>query len=219
MIPGVDIVWIDLETSGFKASQEQILEFGCVFTDMNLTPLWRFSSVVAKPSVAIDALVVRCDQEVFKMHTENGLFSEIKSGKGMTLSAIEQTVLRMIPEGRRPLCGGRSVHFDRSFLDVNMPVLNSKLMHRNVDVSAFFAVWKAWAGEFPQKKEGGHRVTTDLDNTLAEAAWYKSRLSSLGASRDMAEGINKILDIAKQYTPSEMNGAVTDLRTLANNNL
>ncbi|MFM7355501.1 MAG: oligoribonuclease, partial [Actinomycetota bacterium] len=72
-----------------------------------------------------------------------------------------------------------SVGMDRNFIARDMPLLNSFLHYRTIDVSSIKELAKRW---YPKayfqapKKSGNHRALGDIQDSIAELAYYRSAI-------------------------------------------
>jgi oligoribonuclease len=68
---------------------------------------------------------------------------------------------------------------DRNFIARDMPLLNSFLHYRTIDVSSIKELAKRW---YPKvyfqapKKSGNHRALGDIQDSIAELAYYRSTI-------------------------------------------
>jgi oligoribonuclease len=68
---------------------------------------------------------------------------------------------------------------DRNFIARDMPLLNSFLHYRSIDVSSIKELAKRW---YPKayfqapKKSGNHRALGDIQDSIAELAYYRSAI-------------------------------------------
>jgi oligoribonuclease len=68
---------------------------------------------------------------------------------------------------------------DRNFIARDMPLLNSFLHYRTIDVSSIKELAKRW---YPKayfqapKKSGNHRALGDIQDSIAELAYYRSAI-------------------------------------------
>jgi oligoribonuclease len=80
--------------------------------------------------------------------------------------------------GKSPLAGN-SVGVDRNFIARDMPRLNEYLHYRTVDVSSIKELARRW---YPKTyfaapaKTGNHRALGDIQDSIAELAYYRSNL-------------------------------------------
>ena len=78
--------------------------------------------------------------------------------------------------GKSPLAGN-SVSVDRSFIARDMPRLNDYLHYRTIDVSSIKELARRW---YPKAyfnapaKTGNHRALGDIQDSIAELAYYRS---------------------------------------------
>lgn len=140
----VDLIWVDIETTGLEAGVDKILEVGVILTD-------RFGEHIAGDSWLVGeldygpAIAAGKDNEfVGPMHDKNGLWSEWHRDFGtgnprMRADARQQDILEFIKkwggkQGVHPMAGA-TIHFDRKMLAVQMPELERFFHYRNFDIS------------------------------------------------------------------------------------
>jgi oligoribonuclease len=143
----VDMIWVDVETTGLSPAVDRILEIAVVLTD-------RFGGWIAGDSWimgdssyrgAID--LVRSDPEdvVGPMHEASGLWEDWNNetrdkGRHCYPGVIQDYILdeflgrHGVAPNQHPMCGA-SVHFDRAMLKVQLPKLESFFHYRNFDIS------------------------------------------------------------------------------------
>lgn len=180
------LTWIDIETTGLTPHLDVILEVGFVVTDHGLVPEAHESWVISHPTMP------EMDPFVVKMHTENGLLSEIaavdpKQSYRMTdANNLMMAWLREHAAPNSPMCGS-SVHFDRAFMKVHFPEVEEFFHYRNLDISTLKIVHELWGADLnPPSPRKEHRVISDIRDTLEEAlaynaAWFNE--SRLGKGR------------------------------------
>jgi oligoribonuclease len=169
------IVWIDCEMTGLSLRDDALIEVAALVTDFELNQLGDGIDVVIKPPA--EALE-QMDDFVRDMHTTSGLINELDSG--VTLQEAEHIVLdyvrTFVPEPRKAPLGGNTVATDRGFLSRDMPVLESYLHYRIIDVSSIKELSRRW---YPRvyfnapKKSGGHRALADIRESIAELRYYR----------------------------------------------
>ncbi len=170
------MIWIDLETTGLSAAKGYILEIGCIITDDKLNEVARDSCVVQ--AAPLELLFKAADDYVKNMHTENGLWDDLRAGLGVTLGQAEQSVHHLVAkhsgEEKHPLCGN-SVQFDRKWMNHWMARLESALHYRNIDVSGVGELHKRFGHGDPHPKPAGgvrHRCIADLESSIAQLRYY-----------------------------------------------
>lgn len=203
-----EIAFVDIETTGLNKQENIILEVGIVLTDRELNVLDQWDSVVADENVAqhvewLEKLALdepnHRGQEpwsgarfVYEMHTKNGLLAEISStmatGGPKTLASVSHEAadwLRSHNIGRNlnPLpMTGSSVHFDRGFIEWQMPILNEQFHYRNTDVSTLKNLVDLYRNDLVQARQteakpvGSHRAVYDCMDTISELRFYLENL-------------------------------------------
>jgi oligoribonuclease len=169
------LVWIDCEMTGLDLAKDALVEIACIVTDSELNPLDDGVDLVIKPPAeALDQMpdVVR------DMHTASGLLTELAAG--VTLAEAQDQVVAYVrlhvPEPRKaPLCGN-SIATDRVFIARDMPVLDTFLHYRMVDVSSIKELARRW---YPRayfaspQKHGGHRALADIRESIQELRYCR----------------------------------------------
>ena len=177
--------WLDLETTGFtelrdrKVYEHRILEIGALVTDEQFNVVAKCSFVIQHP---MDEVMGLSDEVVTRMHTENGLFEEV-SKSTMTLEVAERELLRFyaqngVPVKTAPLCGS-GIHFDRMFIEAQMPALSDFLFYRNLDISAVKEFLKLASPTFEPPKRKSNRALDDILESVEEARTYRQLLGPL----------------------------------------
>lgn len=169
------LVWVDLEMTGLLPSEHVIVEIACVVTDAQLNPL---DGGISRVIFADETHLALMDSIVVKMHTESGLITEIPNG--VPLKEAEADVLDYIKshisEPKKSPLAGSSVYVDRMFLQAHMPVLESYLHYRIVDVSSVKELTRRW---YPRMyfaaptKNGNHRALADIFDSIRELSYYR----------------------------------------------
>lgn len=161
------ILWLDLETTGLDPCDGFILEVGAAVTDRHLHLERCFHSLVQPPK-PIDSLPLFMNEEVTKMHTENGLLENLKTGEPEPLHYVAERLAQFITEaGAIGLAlGGSCPSFDRSWLQRHMPFTAKLIGHRHVDVHFIRALTDT---ELPVK----HRALNDTIDCIRYARTFK----------------------------------------------
>ncbi|MDV6284993.1 hypothetical protein [Rhodococcus jostii] len=143
-------VFVDLETTGTKAAEHEILEIGFALYSADLVPIERFEILAVTTGTSALIERVRNDPNfgvVTRMHTENGLFADLETelatlGHNVPedLSRYESEVVDILArwgvDEPTPLCG-TSHSMDRAFLDRWMPKVDAMFSYRIIDASSF----------------------------------------------------------------------------------
>jgi oligoribonuclease len=178
-------VWVDLETTGLSPAQDRILELGIIVTDADLNGISSYTTLV-DPLIPVYEAREAADPLVRDMHDKSGLWRALSRGTVRNPATVDDEAtdwLRYELKDRGvvnppPMCGS-SVHFDRSFLEPQLPVLFRQFHYRNIDVSTTKELARRWYPQVlataPAKSEH-HRVFPDLRETIAEMRHYRRHM-------------------------------------------
>lgn len=173
------LAWMDLEMTGLDPSRHTIVEIATLVTDDDLRVVAEGPDLVV--SATEDELAAMSDV-VRDMHTRSGLLAAIEASQLSLAEAGSQTLafLRQhIPEpGTVPLAGN-SIGMDRRFLAVHLPEVETFLHYRSVDVSTLKELARRWypdAATGAPRKRGSHRAMDDIEESVAELAYYRQSL-------------------------------------------
>ncbi|NPC97845.1 oligoribonuclease [Nocardioides sp. zg-DK7169] len=169
------LVWIDCEMTGLDTGADALIEVAALVTDFDLNVLGEGVDIVIRPpQEALDQM----GDFVRDMHEKSGLLEELADG--VTLAEAEERTLAYIrehcPDGSRPPLAGNTVATDRMFLARDLPVLESFLHYRIVDVSSIKELSRRW---FPRAyfqapaKQGNHRALADIQESIEELRYYR----------------------------------------------
>ena len=129
--------------TGLDLNKDVLLEIAVLVTDSELNILGEGIDLVIKASAD---QIAGMNEFVTNMHTESGLITEIQAG--VEISEAEKAVMAYIEKyapgaGKSPLAGN-SVGTDRSFIARDMPLLNTYLHYRTIDVSSIKELARRW---------------------------------------------------------------------------
>ena len=181
-----NLIWIDCEMTGLSLEKDVLVEIAVLVTDSELNVIGEGVDVVIKAS---PEQLAGMNEFVTTMHTTSGLITEIPHG--ISVKEAEDRVLAYLESastqpGKSPLAGN-SVGVDRSFIARDMPRLNDYLHYRTVDVSSIKELTRRW---FPKAyfnapaKTGNHRALGDIQDSIAELAYYRQAVFNSAADSD-----------------------------------
>lgn len=190
MVDNVRLLWIDLETTGSELEGNEIIEIASVLTDHELNELDRHSIVVRPSPEAFGRMML--DPVVHKMHTDNGLIDDCTASRVTCKQAdayVVQWLNTFVRGHQRVLLSGSGVqHFDRKFIERDLPQLHKRLRWNFVDVGVVRRFLSLWGLEhlIPQKgSDKSHRALDDILLHLEEARHYKELFSELGKPKPL----------------------------------
>lgn len=179
------LVWVDIETSGLDPDRDYMLELGIVITDDNLVTLTKqangddltavFSGLVHPEDCRLSVLRDSMSEFVRDMHDANGLWAELESGRGNEADRVAESAIEFLKtfDALGQPMAGSSVHFDRGFIETDMPDLARVFGYRNIDVSTLKELASRWDCKPCPKGVAEHRAVADIRATINELDWYR----------------------------------------------
>jgi oligoribonuclease len=170
------LVWIDCEMTGLDLAKDKLIEVAALVTDPELRVLGEgVDLVIHADDAALDAM----PEIVREMHAKSGLTDEVRKS-AITMTEAEDALLayvkEFVPNPRSaPLCGN-SIATDRGFLARDMPMLDSYLHYRMIDVSSIKELCRRWYPRvyFGQPAKGlAHRALADIRESIRELEYYR----------------------------------------------
>ena len=173
-----NLIWIDCEMTGQSLESDALVEIAVLVTDSELNLIGEGIDVVIH---ATDGQLEGMSDFVREMHTNSGLITEIP--KGISIAAAEAKIIAYLESastiaGKSPLAGN-SVGVDRAFVDRDMPSLSAYLHYRTIDVSSIKELARRWNPKAyfnAPAKTGNHRALGDIQDSIAELAYYRSAI-------------------------------------------
>lgn len=165
--------------TGLDPENETIMQIACFITDadLNLLDEEGFETVVKHSQEAMDQMGEWCKEH----HGKSGLTSACLSSTVSPDQAAQdllQYVKKYVPQKRKALLAGNSVHADRAFL-AKPPynIVMDHLHYRILDVSSIKEAARRWASadilkQTPAKK-GLHEAREDILESIREAQYYR----------------------------------------------
>ncbi len=164
------LLWLDMEMTGLDVEKEVPIEVAAVVTDWQLNALGDFHTVIKQPQHYIDAM----DDWNRTHHGESGLTGLIPSG--MDPLEADQALAKFVRSHfstDRGILAGNSIMQDRLFLKKYMPLTDSLLHYRQMDVTAWKVMFNGMYN-LRFKKKDGHRAVDDILESINELKYYLS---------------------------------------------
>lgn len=172
------LIWIDCEMTGLDLTTDALVEIAVLVTDSELNIIGDGVELVIRASPGqLEAM----GDFVRQMHTSSGLITAIPDG--ISVSKAEEEILAYLQSagveaGKSPLAGN-SVSVDRNFIARDMPLLSNYLHYRTIDVSTIKELARRWHPKVffaAPAKTGNHRALGDIQDSIAELAYYRNAL-------------------------------------------
>ena len=175
------LVFVDCEMTGLDPEKETIMSIACFITDaqLQIQDEQGWEAFIHHDKSTLD----RMDEWCTKTHGESGLTAACIAStltKEQAADGLLEYIKKYVPNGRRGLLAGNSVHCDKAFL--SKPPYNritDHLSYRILDVSSLKEAAKRWAPEevllgVPSKKLL-HQAKEDILESIEEAKYYREQ--------------------------------------------
>ena len=173
--PPLVLVWLDLEMTGLDPARDTIIDVAAIITGADLVEKERYAATVYQPESALAVM----DPFVREMHTKSKLLDRVRASD-KALRDVEKELFALIHRHAAPFeatLAGNSIHADRRFVTAYMPLVDRYLSYRMLDVTTIKILKRAWYPELePPIKKGTHTAISDIEESIAELAWYRDSL-------------------------------------------
>ena len=159
--------------------------------------------------------LAQMDDFVRTMHTTSHLIDVLDDG--ISLADAEQQamdyVTSFVPDVRKAPMAGNSIATDRGFIARDMPLIDTHLHYRMVDVSSIKELARRW---FPRAyfqapaKTGGHRALGDIRDSIDELRYYRAAVFVAPPGPDTGTAKALAAQIAPAPTPATTQAAATE---------
>jgi oligoribonuclease (3'-5' exoribonuclease) len=173
------MLWLDLETTGTVALDDDIIEVGAALTHgagYDIVDTYQAVYRTEKRLHEIDPIVV-------SMHSRNGLWAEVAAAKEHAPDGQSEILDWLDALGAfghlLPLAGSGVSHFDRRFIRQAWPALDSRLAHAMYDIGVvrrFLRQWGHLEADYGASRESSHRAMDDVHSHIEEARFFRDLL-------------------------------------------
>ncbi len=162
--------------TGLDLRSDRLIEIAALVTDADLNILGEgIDVVIHAEDEALDNMV----EVVARMHSSSGLTEEVRAST-IDLAAAEQMVMDYIRShvkaAKTAPLAGNSIATDRGFIARDMPILDSYLHYRMIDVSSIKELCRRWYPKiyYGQPDKGlAHRALADIQESIRELRYYR----------------------------------------------
>ena len=171
--------------TGLNPVSDTILSTSCILTTSDLVPLDSngYNAIIHHTPDQLNQMSDWC----IKTHGQSGLTQQCLSSTTTAQTAAKQLfayVKHFIPEPRRALLAGNSIHADKAFLMAPpWDIILEHLHYRLFDVSAMKEMVRRWASDqvllSAPRKELRHTAREDVLESIQEARYYKTLIENM----------------------------------------
>ncbi|KAJ0121749.1 oligoribonuclease [Diaporthe amygdali] len=175
------LVWIDCEMTGLDYDKDEIIEVYCLITngDLQLVDLEGWGTVVHQPQARMDEM----DEWCTRTHGQTGLTAAVVASDVTPEQAADELlayIKKYVPEPRKAILAGNSVHADRAFLNREpYRKVVDHLHYRILDISSLKEASRRWCPRITEKaptKKTLHKAKDDILESIEEARFYKDAI-------------------------------------------
>ena len=173
LLPTDRLLWIDLEMTGLDPGRDVIIEAAAVVSDYDFNILDSYQARIKHGHAKLEKLFAANDFYA-KQYTNNRDYFLNNLASAQPLKTVEADLVKLAKKyfgQERAVLAGNSIHFDRSFIRVQMPELDKLLHYRMLDVSSWKLVMNNKFGVAYEKREL-HQAFADIQESIDELKFY-----------------------------------------------
>ena len=177
------IAWVDIETTGIRYQDHDIIEFALVLTDTSLTEVAHYRASIR----ATKDILSRFSPFAREMHEKNGLLEECINNPTLeSVNELPSALKRFlsdlgIEDATSFRIAGSSVLFDRGYLRHHAPEVDEMFHYRSIDGSSLKETCRLFFPEIYNNRPentGGHRASGDIRSSIKEYKFYVESLKN-----------------------------------------
>lgn len=176
-MPQTDIaVILDIETTGNK-DESELIEIGLVMVAVpSLNELGRLTVLVEPTQEAFNDMML--NPVVRAMHEKTNLVDDLVAGKGMTPEGADTYINNWLnqftdsPRTHIPYGGSGVAHFDRKYIDRDLPKLGKRLTYWALDVGSVRRIFQLQGASTMSIEGKTHRALDDALVHTDELRFY-----------------------------------------------
>lgn len=180
---------LDTETTGNRPESE-LIEIGMVMLDVpSLNQLGELTVTVNPTAEGFSALM---DNDVVrKMHEVNGLLDDLLAGKGVNRDVADNLIFNWLnqfvdPRTHIPYGGSGVSHFDRQYINRDLPRLGKRITYWALDVGAVRRIFALQGASTASIDAKTHRALDDAHVHAEELRFYANAGQLADKYRDPA---------------------------------
>jgi len=166
------ILWVDCEFTGLDPETDKLLQVAAVVTTPDFQEIADYNSFIYQPSHVLHPLMTR-DSWWLERPEHMSYVAGAVASVGKITTVVDDEFSEFIrtscsPDMKNTIYAGNSPHKDRCFIEANLPLTETLIGYRTLDVSSLKILAKHALGiEYP--KNYSHDATQDIRESIAEA--------------------------------------------------
>lgn len=178
------IAWLDIETTGSTLEDNALLQIGVVLTDDQLDEL---ASIELETNALGAGLLWNMSPVVLKMHAGSGLIEKVRKD-GQSTTRVDRLLDEWLTEHgiddqHIPYAGSGVGHFDRKFIERDLPRFSKRLTYWPYDVGTLRRTLRDIVGidisAIENTDQKPHTALADARLHLAEMRAYRDLLQGI----------------------------------------